>query len=272
MTDPKDRKDRNPDGGSGTRLTAAEIHDNILAPGKEELSRPTSALLWSSLGSGLAIGFSFLAGGWASELAGPRYGHAAASAVYPLGFTFVVMARSELFTENTVTPVIPLLNEPTRERFRQLLRVWTLLLVGNLVGAALFALAVAHTPVVNASQRPPLLELARQVTEGSFGETFFLAIFAGWLIALLAWLLASTHDTNAQLVLIWLTTAPISALGFRHSIAGSVEAFYRAALGDASLGTMLVDFVAPAVLGNVVGGVVLVALLNYGQVAPEREG
>jgi formate/nitrite transporter FocA (FNT family) len=85
-------------------------------------------------------------------------------------------------------------------------------------------------------------------------------------------LLASTHATGAQLALIWITTAPISALGFRHSIAGAVEAFYRAAVGDAPWRAMLGDFVAPAVLGNAVGGVVLVALLNYGQVASERNG
>jgi formate/nitrite transporter FocA (FNT family) len=270
MSSPEDRRTADPD--SGTRLTAAEIHENLLAPGEQELRRPASALLWSSFASGLVIGFSFLAGGWAAELAGARYGHAAASAVYPLGFMFVIMARSELFTENTLTPVIPFLSSPTRERFMQVLRVWTVLLAGNLAGAVVFALVVAHTPVVKAALRPPLLDLARQATEGSFGETFFLAIFAGWLIALLAWLLASTHATGAQLALIWITTAPISALGFRHSIAGAIEAFYRAAVGDAPWGAMLGDFVAPAVLGNAVGGVVLVALLNHGQVASEERG
>jgi formate-nitrite transporter family protein len=264
--------DRKADSEGGTRLTAAEIHDNILAPGEQELRRPTSALLWSAFASGLVIGFSFLTGGWAAELAGPRYAHAAATAVYPLGFTFVIMARSELFTENTLTPVIPFLNGPTRERFMQVLRVWTVLLAGNLVGAVVFALVVAYAPVVEPTLRSPLLELARHATEGSFAHTFLVAIFAGWLIALLAWLLASTHATGAQLALIWITTAPISALGFRHSIAGAVEAFYRAAVGDAPWGAMLGDFVAPAVLGNAVGGVVLVALLNYGQVASERNG
>jgi formate-nitrite transporter family protein len=268
MGTPEDSKDAG--GESGTRLTAAEIHDNLLAPGEEELHRPTSALLWSSLGSGLVIGFSFLAGGWASEMAGPRYGPAAAAAVYPLGFIFVILARSELFTENTLTPVLPFLNQPTGKRFKQVLRVWAALLMGNLVGAAVFALVVAHAPVVAETLRAPLLALARQATDGTFAQIFLLAIFAGWLIALLAWLLASTHATGAQLALIWIATAPISALGFRHSIAGAVEAFYRSAVGDVPLGAILGDFVLPAVLGNAVGGVVLVALLNYGQVTSER--
>jgi formate/nitrite transporter FocA (FNT family) len=100
----------------------------------------------------------------------------------------------------------------------------------------------------------------------------YAGVFAGWLIALLSWVLAATHSTPAQLALIWLCTAPISAFHFRHSIAGSVEAFYRAASAQAGWGTMVGDFIIPAVLGNAIGGVLLVALLNYGQVAPEKEG
>jgi len=93
---------------------------------------------------------------------------------------------------------------------------------------------------------------------------------AGWLIALLTWLMASTHESIAHLVLIWLTTAPIALLNFRHSIVGSVEAFYRVAAGTSSIGEMFGQFIVPAVIGNTIGGVVLVALLNYGQVHHER--
>jgi formate-nitrite transporter family protein len=109
-----------------------------------------------------------------------------------------------------------------------------------------------------------LLRLSRDATSGTFGEVLYRAVFAGWLMALLAWLLASTHSTMAQIVLIWLCTFPISALHFGHSVAGGVEALYLAALGDASWGAMLSGFNAPAALGNAIGGVLLVALLNHG--------
>ena len=79
---------------SGTRFSAVEIHDNILKPAKEEMERPAASLLWSSLASGMVIGFSFLASAFASSLASGAHAHAAASAAYPLGFIFVVMARS----------------------------------------------------------------------------------------------------------------------------------------------------------------------------------
>ena len=259
-------------GQSGTRLTAVEIHDNILEPGKKEMERPAASLLWSSLASGLVIGFSFLASAFASQLVSEEHRHAAAAAAYPIGFIFVIMARSELFTENTLVPVIPFLEHRDRETFLKLLRMWGLLLLGNLVGALIFGWVLARTPVVSAELHPSLTRMAAEATSGGFGQVVYAGVFAGWLIALLTWLLASTHSTGAQIALIWLCTAPISALQFRHSIAGSVEAFYRASAGEASWGSMLGSFVVPSVLGNAIGGVLLVALLNYGQVAPEKEG
>jgi len=259
-------------GQSGTRLTAVEIHDNILEPGEKEMERPAASLLWSSLASGLVIGFSFLASAFASQLVSEEHRHAAAAAAYPIGFIFVIMARSELFTENTLVPVIPFLEHRDRETFLKLLRMWGLLLLGNLVGALIFGWVLARTPVVSAELHPSLTRMAAEATSGGFGQVVYAGVFAGWLIALLTWLLASTHSTGAQIALIWLCTAPISALQFRHSIAGSVEAFYRASAGEASWGSMLGNFVVPSVLGNAIGGVLLVALLNYGQVAPEKEG
>jgi len=255
---------------AGTRLSAVEIHDNILEPAKKEMDRPAASLLWSALASGMVIGFSFLASAFAAHLVSEPYRTAAAAAAYPLGFIFVVMARSELFTENTLDPVVPLLEQRNWETFQKMLRMWGLLLAGNLVGALIFGWVLARTPVVQPELHPSMLKIATEVSSGGFGQVLYAGVFAGWLIALLSWLLASTHSTPAQIVLIWLCTAPISALHFRHSIAGSVEAFYRAASGGASWGSMLGQFVVPSVIGNAIGGVLLVALLNYGQVAEEK--
>jgi formate/nitrite transporter FocA (FNT family) len=257
---------------AGTRFSAVEIHENIRGPGERELRRPVAALFWSALASGLVIGFSFVAGGFVATLVPAHLRHAAAAAVYPLGFMFVIMARSELFTENTLVPVIPFLSRRDKETFHRLLRVWGTLLVGNMLGALVYAVVLARTPVVPEELHPRLLEISIRATDGGFWLVAYQAVFAGWLIALLSWLLGATQATGAQLALIWLTTAPIAAFTFRHSIAGAVEAFYRAAVGHAGWGVMAAEFVVPAVIGNAVGGVLLVALLNYSQVAAEQEG
>jgi formate/nitrite transporter FocA (FNT family) len=255
---------------TGTRLSALEIHENIRAPAVEELERPASSLLFSSLAAGMLIGFSFLASGFVSYYAPEPYKHAFASMAYPVGFMFVIMGRSELFTENTLEPVIPLLHKRDGKTLRQMLRMWGLLIVGNMVGAAVFAWILAATTMIDPALHPTLQKLAGEAMQGGFGQVFYLAIFGGWLIALLAWLLASTVDSIAQLFLIWVTTVPIAAFHFRHSIAGSVEVFYRAASGTSGWGEVLGEFVVPALIGNAIGGVILVALFNYAQVAEEH--
>lgn len=255
---------------AGTRLSASQIHDNVMRQANDELDRAAASLLISSFASGLAIGFSFVGGAYASLLVSPAHAGAAMAAVYPLGFIFVIMARSELFTENTLTPVLPLLHRRSTEALVKMLRVWVILLSGNLLGTLGFAWLMARTPAVSPALREVMLRVAEQGTSSPFLLTLYQGIFAGWLVALLTWVLASTRRTGAQLMLIWLLTAPISAFGFKHSIVGSSEAFYRAWAGLSGWGPMLA-FIVAAVIGNTIGGVLLVALLNYGQVVTERK-
>lgn len=250
----------------GTRLSTEEIHDNVRSTADAEMRRPAGELAFSAFEAGLMIGFSLLAAAFLGTLVAPEHRDAAAAAGYPLGFIFVVLARSQLFTENTLEPLVPLLERRDLATLTAVLRIWGIVLAGNLLGALAFALIVAHTPLVEASLRPSIAHVAEHATSGGFGLVFFKAIFGGWLVALMAWLVSSTGFTGAQIAFVWLTTAPIAAFGFKHSIAGAVEAFYRAATGGASWGEMIGGFLVPALLGNVLGGGVLVALLNHGQV------
>lgn len=255
---------------TGTRLTADEIYENVRIAAEEELERPTFALLWSAVAAGLTIGFSFFAAAYLATLVSAPFKRAAAAAGYPLGFIFVVLARSQLFTENTLEPIIPLLHRPTWRTFQRMLALWGIVLLGNLLGGLAFAAIAALTPMIEAEFKNVLLQFSAAEAGASFMLVAYRAIYAGWLIALMAWLIASTRSTGAQLVLVWLTTAPIAALEFRHSIAGSVEAFYRAFAGAAGWGEVLGGLIAPAVIGNIIGGVLFVALLNHGQVTAGR--
>ena len=254
----------------GTRLTAEEIHENVRKSAEEEMERPIRELAWSAVAAGLAISLSFVAAAYLSSLAEGPVGEALGAAGYPLGFILVVIARQQLFTENALHPVIPVLHHRSGDMLGRLLRLWAVVLVGNLVGTMLFGVAAARTPMFDAELHASLRRVAAHGTEGTFWFVAWRAVLAGWLVGLMAWLVASTRYTGAQVALVWLATAPIAALNFRHSIAGSAEAFYRASLGDATWGAMLGGFVVPSVLGNVVGGVLLVAVLNHAQVAPAR--
>ena len=268
-------KDRSPaptgvEPAAGTRYSAGEIYENVRVAAEEELRRPASALFWSALAAGLTIGFSFFASAYLASLAPAPFKAIAAAAGYPLGFIFVVIARSQLFTENTLEPIIPLLDHPSLETLWRLLSLWGIVLLGNLIGAFFFALVAAKTQMVGPEFKQSLLRLGEEGTFGGFWLVAYRAIYAGWLIALMAWLVASTRETVAQILLIWISTAPISALGFRHSIAGATEAFYRAFDGASGWAWAINEFIIPAVLGNIIGGFLFVALINHRQVAADR--
>jgi len=162
------------------------------------------------------------------------------------------------------------LDEPSSEKLGKMLRLWGLVLVVNLIGAAIFALLFAKTSIVSNDVSAQMREMSTKALEGSFLMQFYHAIYAGWLIALTAWLVSATTFTGAQIALIWLTTAPIAALDFRHSIAGSVETYFAAWSGIAPWTQALGGFTVPTVLGNIVGGVIFVAMLNHGQVSSKR--
>src|SRR4051812_14296806 len=211
---------------TGTRFSAEEIHRNILNEASEELERPALDLALSGLASGLSIGFSFLAVALLIPRMGAENRAIAAAIGYPLGFVFVVLARHQLFTENTLEPVLPLLERRDPKTLKSVLRLWAIVLATNLVGAGLFAFMLSRTNVLDQALNGSLLNVARDTVKGGATVVFYKGIWAGWLIALMAWLLASTRETTAQIMLVLLTTAPIAAFGFKHSIAGATEAFY----------------------------------------------
>lgn len=254
----------------GTRYSATEIHDHIVEEAKDEMERPASDLAWSALASGMCIAFSFLAVGFLHPFFPGEQRRIAAALGYPLGFLFVVLGRHQLFTENTLEPVLPALEKRDGETLGKLLRIWGIVLPMNLVGTLIIGVLLARTELVDATMRDSLTKVATEATSGGFAFVLYKGIWAGWLVALMAWLIASTHDTMAQLALVALTTAPIAAFGFKHSIAGAAEAFYLASGGHAAWGTMLLQFELPAILGNIIGGVVLVALVNHGQTGQSR--
>ena len=119
---------------------AAVLHEIIRSDGEQELKRTVAALGWSSLAAGLSMGFSLLARGVLHRYVGDTPGGFLIESLgYPLGFLLVILSRQQLFTENIMTAVLPVMTEPTLQNFRCFLRLWSVVLVGNLVGVSAFA-------------------------------------------------------------------------------------------------------------------------------------
>jgi formate/nitrite transporter FocA (FNT family) len=244
-------------------LTAGEILDEILEDGREELVRGSTGLSLSGLGAGLNVSFSAVALGVVGALSGGV--GLLAYAAYPLGFSFVMMSRQQLFTTNTVTPVVVVLDKDPGE-LSNMLRLWGILFVTNILGALAFALAVTHMEILPSSAFNILVEEAAHKMENGFLALFVKGVVGGWLVAFVVWLAAAARDTTSQLLLIWAPVFLIPATGLVHCIAGSTEVLISVFAGETSfLSEYVVGFLVPATLGNTLGGLILVTLLNYGQ-------
>jgi len=253
---------------SQSRPNAALIHETIRAEGESELERTAAALLLSGLAAGLSMGFSLVVQG---ELHANLPDGPARVLLSPLGYTIgfliVVLGRQQLFTENTLTPILQLLHNRDLSTLGRVVRLWVLVLSANIVGTWLFAIAVAHTEVFGPDVRHAFAEVSRPTVEASFGSTFVRGIFAGWLIALMVWLLPASNGSRPLIIII--ITYVVGLSGFAHIIAGSVECAFLVQIGEATVYEFVIGFFVPTLLGNVLGGVTLVAALNYGQVVPE---
>jgi formate/nitrite transporter FocA (FNT family) len=250
--------------GSRSRLTAAQIFADAVEIGEEELKRSSSGLAFSGFAAGLSMGLSGL--GSAAVLVVAGHGPKAAllaALLYPLGFIAVIVGRAQLFTENTLFPVILVLDR--RRHLVNTARLWGVVFGTNVLGALVFAALMIAVDTLTPSLRHSLEHLGAQSASGSWGSLFWKGIAGGWIIALVAWLVTASRDTSAQVVLIWLATFVIGAAHLAHCIAGSTEILAGVLGGHVAVGTFFY-WLSAATLGNALGGVVMVSLLNYGQV------
>lgn len=248
--------------------SAGVTHEAIRREGAKELERKPSALAWSGLAAGMSMGLSLVASGALhAGLPDAPWRSLVVDLGYPIGFLVVIFGSQQLYTENTLTPIVPFMAKPSVDMLRKVLVLWTIVLLTNLVGTLLFAWTIAWSDMLKPELRAAVTEVARESTQGTFPTFFVRGIGAGFVIALLVWMLpgASTERFLAIVVMAWL----IAALGFAHVIVGSAEVFYLAAIGDRSYGSALGGFIVPSLLGNTLGGVLLVAGVNHAQVASE---
>ncbi len=254
--------------GQRSNVSATVVHETVRLEGERELERTLVALICSSFAAGLAMGLSLVAKGlFHTYLPATEWRPLVENLGYSLGFLIVVLGRQQLFTENTLTVILPLLSHPDLGTFLKVGRLWIIVLLGNFLGAFLFAWLVTHTPVFSPRVQQSFTMLTLQSMQGNGISFIIKGIFAGWLIALMVWLLPAAEATRLHIIII--LTYIVGVGEFAHIIVDTVNASYLLNLGLISwagaLGVLL-----PTLLGNIIGGVTLVAILNYGQVAGEK--
>jgi formate-nitrite transporter family protein len=247
---------------------ALVIHEIIREQGENELARTNLALGLSGLAAGLSMGFSFLTQAllqaglpdavWRSTLA---------ALGYSIGFVIVVMARQQLFTESTLTALLPVITRRDIKTAMAALRLWAIVLVTNLLGTWLFAMLIHVNGLFPDNVTQAMTALAQQAIAPHFFTTMLRAFFAGWLIALMVWILPSAQ--SARLLTVIIITYVVALAHLSHIVAGSAEAAYDVLSAHATLADYMLQFMLPTLCGNVCGGVVMVSVLNHASIAPE---
>lgn len=249
---------------------AAVIYEAIRKEGEDELTRTFTALAWSGFAAGLSMGFSFLMEAFILSNLSQFSWHALITKFgYSIGFLIVILGRQQLFTENTLTPMLQLFNCKNLQTLRLVARLWSIVLIFNILGALAFALLLCFSDPFDESVTAALITTSQKVFEGDFFKTFVNALFAGWLIALMVWLLPFAETARVAVIII--ITYVVGLGGFAHIIAGSINAFYAVFAGLEPPLKLVTVFFIPTLAGNIFGGVAFVAAINHGQVRPEKK-
>ena len=270
---------KNPDpvaAGSGSqtqtdldRPTADEIYEQVSRNARHELDRSIIGLSISGLAGGITMGLTVLSTSIVLSLLGHSpVARFVADLLYPIGFIAVILGRAQLFTENTLYPVALMLAE--RRHGWKTLRLWAVVLPSNVLGAFLFALLAVRTGGLLPEVVAAMTHLGTDAVAYSASHVFWSGVIGGWIIALVAWLVSGSHSITGSVMLIWLLTFVVGLGGFAHCIATSGEIL--AAVLDHQLSlSRYFAWLLPAALGNICGGVLLVTLLEYGQVKGGEE-
>jgi formate/nitrite transporter FocA (FNT family) len=244
------------------------IYEVVRRLGEEEMARPAVSLWWSGVAAGLSISFSLLAQAiLQSHLPNAPWRELVSSLGYTVGFIMVVLSRQQLFTENTITVVLPVMADLTIANVLRLCRMWGIVLLANIAGTLAAAVLCTYTPVLTPELKDAMLAISGHLTNHTWLEMVFRGVSAGFLIAAMVWLLPGSE--GAQFHVVTLMTYLIAAGGFVHIVAGSVEAFLLVLNGDMTWWWMVSGFFVPVLIGNVIGGTVLFALIAYAQVMQE---
>ncbi|MBM7059161.1 formate/nitrite transporter family protein [Pseudomonas sp. UL073] len=249
---------------------AAVLHEIIRLQGDKELERTVAALWWSAVAAGLSMGLSLMAMGlFSARLEGIDGAKVISSLGYSAGFLAVILARQQLFTENTLTAVLPVMSKPTLGNFGRLLRLWSVVLAGNLCGTVLVAYVMLHLPIFDSATDAAFLDIGRKVMENHTSQMFAKGIISGWMIATMVWMIPSLETSKIAIIVV---ITYLMALGdFTHIVVGSVEVSYLVFAGEVAWEEFWLTFAGPTLAGNIIGGSLIFALISHAQVRSDSE-
>lgn len=240
-----------------------------IAEGVQELRRPAHGQFLSATACGINLGIGVFGLLTIETILGAVTGegatHVIKAFVYTFGFIIAIMSQTELFTEHTTLAVFPVLGG--EESLPKLARLWVLVYAGNIIGGALFAwFMVIAGPSIELIDAHSFHETALTFIHLSWVGVFTGGMLAGALMALLSWMHTAVRDSVSRILIIFVCTYLIGFGHLPHCVAGNIEVIAGMLSGaDITVGEWA-QFLSVTTLGNIVGGVVFVTLLNYSHI------
>ena len=249
-------------------LRPATVYEIVRQEGEGELRRPVKSLWWSGVAAGVTLSTSLYAQAFLLyRLPDAEWRPLIVALGYPIGFLIVIFGRLQLFTENTITVILPLLADRTRKNLYCVARIWSVVFAANIVGTLLSAWLAVYREFAGTEQLQAALELSRHLAEKGPVDIMLSGVLAGFFVAALVWTLPDAKGN--EFLLIFGITYVIAIGDFAHVIVGAAEVFLLMFSGELPLLETLYAFVLPSFVGNVLGGTGLFAMLAYAQVSEE---
>lgn len=243
-----------------------EIFHRIVATAEEDFEKPTRLLFISGIATGLSIGLSFVARAAISGAVSDPTG-LIGNLLYPLGFILIVGGKYQLFTENTLTPATHTLTR--LESIPELLRIWGSVLLANVLGAGALAYVLANTNILTEEAIESAVYFGEHAISIPWKDLFWKGVLAGWIVASMVWLTHAAIDSTTRFMVVFSLMYLIPSADLFHCIIGTCEVLFLIFKGLATINE-LGAFLSAVILGNTLGGVLLVAILNYSQTRQSR--
>jgi len=248
------------------RFSSDEVFQRIVADADHEITSGGRELFFAGVAGGLAITITFLL---YASMSAQTDSSVLAALLYPIGFIYIIVGGYQLYTENTLPPVAL-----TLERLASLpalLRHWTIVFAGNFAGGTIGALVLAYTGVFDPAAATEAVAISEHgALHTDWWDLFFKGAFAGLIVAGVVWVDFAARDTISRVVVVYLAFLAIPMGNLFHSVVSVTEAMYLVFLDELGLLVGMFDFVLPVLLGNTIGGVVLVTVVNYYQTSDRR--
>lgn len=245
-----------------------EIYKRTREEGRRRLSRPVLELGATAVVGGfdVAVGLAifYLTSAELEPSIGVNAAHFVGAIGFGIGFVFIVVGRSELFTENFLVPITGLTRD--RATWLKLGELWVLSLVLNLAGGALLAVVLTSRGVLRPGSSEAAVRLADNLASYSPATAFLSGLVAGALMTVLTWFVEGAAESmGVRIVMAWLVGFVLVLGSFDHAVVGTIEMIYGIRAGAHIGYDQLFSNLGLAVASNLVGGLVLVTFARSAQ-------